>query len=448
MVKPETNPRNLAVTVLTRVKKQNSYSNLALDAALQQAHLASRDAALATNLVYGVIQRQMTLDYFLAPFVAGKKLEDWVQVLLETAVYQMQYLDKVPNRAIFYESTEIAKRRGHAGIAKLVTAVLRHIQREGVPTLAAINDPIERLSVASSTPRWLVETLIDQQGMAKATSILNVIDQPAHASIRVNTAKTTLGELKALLSPMFPDLAPSPISPVGLIAPSGYLAGTPAFANGDYTMQDESSMLVAPSLAIEPGDQVLDACAAPGGKTTHIAQYLNAEAGGKVTAVDLHPHKVKLIEQNAKRLGLSDRVATLAADARSLGDRFADQSFDRVLVDAPCSGLGLIRRKPEIKYAKTAADPLHLQQIQLEILASVAPLLKIGGRMTYSTCTMVQEENQAVVANFLAAHPDFVQVAVPTDKPLEKAHHAPALQLFPDDYGTDGFFIASFKRTK
>lgn len=207
-------------------------------------------------------------------------------------------------------------------------------------------------------------------------------------------------------------------------------------------------MLVAPSLDVQPGDQVLDACAAPGGKTTHIAQYLDPDQGGRVTALDLHANKVRLIQQNAKRLALDDRVAAQVMDARQVAANFAAESFDKILVDAPCSGLGLIRRKPEIKYTKQPEDLQHLQKIQLAILDSVAPTLKIGGRLTYSTCTMVREENQDVVAHFLATHPEFEQVPVLTLKPLAKTHGAPALQLFPDDYDTDGFFIASLIRRK
>ncbi|WP_407891263.1 16S rRNA (cytosine(967)-C(5))-methyltransferase RsmB [Lacticaseibacillus sp. N501-2] len=444
MVKP--NPRDLAVTVLEKVEKQGSYSNLTLDATLKKYTLDPRDAHLLTNIVYGVIQHRMTLDFYLAPFVGDRKLDAWVRVLLQGAVYQMVYLDKVPERAIFYDATEIAKRRGKLGVAKFVTAILRHIQRQGVPSLDTIQDPTERLSVESSTPRWLVDLLIHEQGLEKTQSILSVINQPANASIRVNSQKHTVAELQAQLVDRFPDIAPSKVAPAGLVAPGGYLAGAPEFQYGMFTMQDESSMLVAPSMGIKPDFQVLDACAAPGGKTTHIAEYLDAQAGGKVVALDLHPHKVKLIAQNASRLGLADRVEAWAMDARDAKETFAPASFDRVLVDAPCSGLGLIRRKPEIKYEKKPEDLEHLPEIQSAILASVAGLVKVGGRLTYSTCTMAKAENQQVVATFLAAHPEFEQVPTPGLERLTKAHSAPALQLFPDDYDTDGFFIATLAR--
>ncbi|QVI33606.1 16S rRNA (cytosine(967)-C(5))-methyltransferase [Lacticaseibacillus chiayiensis] len=442
------NPRLLAVQTLTRVVGKGGYSNLTLDHAITKYRLDSRDAGLLTNIVYGVIQHQLTLDYLLKPFVKKRQLDPWIRCLLQTAVYQLQYLDKLPARAVFYDSTEIAKQLGHQGIAKFVTGVLREAQRTGFPEPESIRDPIERLAITSSTPIWLVKKLREQLGVTKTASILAAINQPAHASIRVNTTKTTPDALLKTLKPKFPELRESSLTPIGLIAPGGHLAGTPEFAAGDYTMQDESSMLVAPSLDIQPGDAVLDACAAPGGKTTHIAQYLDSDQGGRVTALDLHANKIRLIKQNANRLGLADRVSAQMLDARQTDTTFAPESFDKILVDAPCSGLGLIRRKPEIKYTKQADDPLHLQQIQLAILNSVAPTLKIGGRLTYSTCTMVKEENQDVVAHFLAAHPEFEQVPVLTLKPLTKTHGAPALQLFPDDYDTDGFFIASMIRRK
>lgn len=442
------NPRLLAVQTLTRVMGKGGYSNLTLDHVITKYQLDSRDAGLLTNIVYGVIQHQLTLDYLLAPFVKTRQLDTWVRCLLQTAVYQLQYLDKVPARAVFFDSTEIAKKLGHQGVAKFVTGVLRQAQRNGYPDPMTIADPIQRLAITSSTPVWLVKKLQEQLGETKAAKILAAINQPAHASIRVNTTKTTAAALLKALQPQFPALKESPLTPVGLVAPGGHLAGTREFADGLYTMQDESSMLVAPSLDVQPGDQVLDACAAPGGKTTHIAQYLDPDQGGRVTALDLHANKVRLIQQNAKRLDLDDRVAAQVMDARQVAANFAAESFDKILVDAPCSGLGLIRRKPEIKYTKQPEDLQHLQKIQLAILDSVAPTLKIGGRLTYSTCTMVREENQDVVAHFLATHPEFEQVPVLTLKPLAKTHGAPALQLFPDDYDTDGFFIASLIRRK
>lgn len=444
MAKP-TDSRTLAVTILAKVAAQGSYANLTLDATLRQHDLSPRDTALVTNLVYGVIQHALTLDYYLKPFVKARKLDPWVHALLQTAVYQMVYLDKIPLHAIFYESTAIAKRMGNVGIGKFVTAVLRNLQRSQRPDLTKLQPAAYRMSIMYSIPEWLVAKMMDQVGAEKAEAIFATVDRPAAASLRVNTTKITPDQLLAELQQTLPDVAVSALTPVGLVAPGGHLAGLSEFAAGEFTIQDESSMLVAPSLDVQPGDQVLDACAAPGGKTTHIAQYLDAAQGGQVTALDLHPHKVQLITANAKRLGLADRVTAMAMDAREAADTFAPGSFDKVLVDAPCSGLGLIRRKPEIRYDKDPESIAKLPEIQFEILDAVASLVKPNGRLTYSTCTMVEEENQGVVARFLSAHPEFSAVAVPTLTPV-KAHGAPALQLFPDDYGTDGFFIASLVR--
>ncbi len=375
-----------------------------------------------------------------------RKLDPWVHVLLQTAVYQLVYLDRIPARAIFNESTKIAKKMGNLGIGQYVTAILRHLQRSEVPDLTKIEPVAKRLSITYSVPEWLTAKLICQLGAEKTESIFKTIDQPAGASLRVNTTKATPAAVAEALEPEFPSIRESALTPVGLVADGGHLAGTAEFADGLYTIQDESSMLVAPSLDVQPSSRVLDACAAPGGKTTHIAQYLDPAQGGEVVALDLHPHKVRLIEQNAKRLGLEDRVHATQMDAREAGAHFAAASFDRILVDAPCSGLGLLRRKPEIRYSKHPEDLVNLPKIQLALLSAVAPLLKVNGRLTYSTCTMVTEENQGVVESFLAAHPEYVQVPVKVDRPLDRAHNAPALQLFPDDYGTDGFFIASFVR--
>lgn len=440
------NERLLAVEVLTRVGK-GSYSNLTLDATIKKAKLDSRDAGLLTNIVYGVIQHQMTLDFYLQTFVGKRKLDNWVTVLLRTAVYQMVYLDKVPNRAIFYDSTEIAKKLGHVGVAKFVTAILRRIDREGVPALDSIKDDVQRMAIAASTPDWLVQKLIDQYGLADAQAVLDDINHAPRAALRLNTNITNADDLKFRLEEQF-TLEPSVISPAGMTADSGHLALTPEFGAGYYTMQDESSQLVAPSMQIQPGDRVLDACAAPGGKTTHIAQYLDAKAGGEVVALDLHPHKVKLIDQNAERMQVQDRVHAQALDARQAVAEFGAAAFDRVLVDAPCSGLGLMRRKPEVKYEKSQADIDNLTKVQSSLLDAIAPIVKVGGRLTYSTCTVAREENEQVVAAFLARHPEYRQEPVFTKKHLQKNHAANGLQLLPSDYGTDGFFIANMTRVK
>lgn len=444
---PKQTPRYLAVEILTNVTKQKSYSNLALDQVIKKAQLNSQDASFLTQLVYGVIQHEYTLDFYLAPFIQKPaKMAVWVRQVLRTAVYQLVYLDRVPEHAIFYEATEIAKQMGHTGTAKLVTAILRNLQRTGLADLNQIDDPVKRLSIMYSVPEWLVQKLQADLTPAKLTHLLATINQPANASIRVNTRVNSVADLQARLATQFADVKPSQIATVGLVAKGGHLASGADFEQGAYTLQDESSMLVAPSLQIKPTDQVLDACAAPGGKSTHMATYLSAEQGGQLVALDIHPHKVNLIEQNARRLHVDDVIKAQALDARQVGTKFAPATFDKILVDAPCSGLGLIRRKPEIKYSRQPADLLNLQKIQIAILEAVAPTLKVGGQLTYSTCTIVPEENQAVVTAFVQRHPEFEIIPVPLELPLTQNQAMPFVQIYPDDYQTDGFFIACLRR--
>ena len=209
------------------------------------------------------------------------------------------------------------------------------------------------------------------------------------------------------------------------------------------TVQDESSSLVAQVGGLQPGDKVLDTCAAPGGKTTHFASYLVAKEGGLVEALDLHENKLRKIHQNAKRLGVEDRIHTHALDARKVGELFKEESFDAVFVDAPCSGLGLMRRKPDIKYTKNSEDLTKLTKIQLEILSAIATMVKKGGKLIYSTCTINKGENEEVVHNFLREHPEFEL------QPIEEfgcTKENPMLTILPHEYHTDGFFIARMVR--
>lgn len=435
--------RQLAVAVLTAVDTQGAYANIALDEALRHTHISSVDAGLATTIVYGVLQHQLTLDWQLAPFYTGKKIKPWVRIVLWTALYQMQYLDRVPDRAIFFDSTEIAKEQGNPGLASLVNGVLRNAQRKGFRQPESIKDPVERLSITASLPRWLVQQLLAIYGLEKTAKIAASVNSLPRPALRMNTPAYSVAEIQQSLAAEHITTQPSQVSPVGLVADGGHLAATAAFRDGMVTLQDESSMLVAPTLDIQPDDQVLDACAAPGGKTTHIASFLDAQVGGRVTALDIHAHKVQLIMQNAKRLHMTDRIEAETLDARAAAAHFGTGKFSKILVDAPCSGLGLLRRKPEIRYTKNAQDIAHLPAIQGAILDAVAPTLTAGGTLVYSTCTILPAENQEVVTAFLQRHPDFHQVpTTPIPAQIKATSISPALQLTPDDCGSDGFFIA------
>lgn len=435
------NPRELAVEALTRVFKNKAYSNIEINNILKNSDMSDADKRLMTNIVYGVIQHKYVLEYQLEPYLKDKNLDLWLDLLLQTAIYQLSYLDKIPEHAVLNESTEIAKQKANRGAGNLVNAVLRNFQRHGAREMSG-KDSVYDLSKFYSVPRWLVQLFIDQQGLDKTKEILKSINQPSHVSIRVNTNKTTVKDLQKTLQSKGFDVKPSKISSVGLICESGNLVNTDEFRDGLYTIQDESSMLVAPALDLLPDSRVLDACAAPGGKTTHIASYIK---DGEVTALDIHKHKTKLIRDNSQRMGYSDIISTGAIDARKAKD-VLNTTFDRILVDAPCSGLGLIRRKPELRYFRQEEDLMNLQRVQLQILDSMVDLLEVNGKLVFSTCTFDDEENEAVVKKFLADHKNFELEPVKHEAVMDKSVKDGMLKVLPSDYFTDGFFIATFVR--
>lgn len=445
--------RYLAMEMLEAVEKGGAYSNLELNTVINREKLADHDAGLLTEIVYGTIQSKLTLDYGLSSYLQKpQKLESWVRNLLRLSAYQMAYLTRIPDHAILYDAVEIAKDKGHAGIAKLVNGVLRNVQRKGLKDYREIKDPLERISVGASLPLWLVQLFHEQLGLEKTEKLaFSLLDRP-YVAVRVQPNRMDREKARDLLEEEGVLSELSPLSPVGLRITAGKVTQSHLFEEGILTIQDESSQLVALMGELDPEDHVLDACAAPGGKTTHMAAYLDPKQGGKVEALDIHEHKMKLIEQNAARMGVVECIQTHRLDAKEAGTRFAVETFDAVYVDAPCSGLGLMRRKPDIKYNITRADIAALHKEQLAILTATAPLVKRGCRLVYSTCTLAQEENQDTVAAFLADHEDFriipaTQILASNPDRLNKiVTEEGYIQIYPDDFHTDGFFICVMEK--
>lgn len=441
------NVRESALTLLETIEKNQSYSNLLLNNTIKKNEIDPKDIGLLTELTYGTLQRKMTLDYYLQAFIKkGRKIDDWVRQLLRLTLYQMIYLDRIPDRAAIYEAVEIAKKRGHKGIASMVNGVLRSIQREGIPSLDNIGDRAERISIETSHPLWLVQRWIKQFGFEKTKEMCEINLTAPLQTARVNTTKISRDECLALLRDEGYEVEESPIIPEAIKCLRGNLANSKAFREGYITIQDESSMIVAYALGVEKDEKVLDACAAPGGKSTHIAEKL--QNSGEVISLDLHEHKVKLISENAIRLGLSN-ISTNAMDSRKVQEHFQKESFDRILVDAPCSGLGVMRRKPDMKYTKKEEDVTNLSQIQLSLLESITPLLKKDGIVVYSTCTVDREENDDVIKLFLEQHGEFegdrtLKERLPEAvRPLAEDF---SLQILPQDFGSDGFYIACLRK--
>lgn len=432
------NPRDAALHVLLEVDKNQAYSNLLLSKHLKQHKIAPVDRGLMTELTYGTLQHKMTLDYYLKPFVKGK-IEPWVQWLLRMAIYQITYLDRIPDHAVVNESVQLAKLHGHKGVSGLVNGVLRSYLRKGPPSLDGIKDPVDRLSIESSHPRWMIDNWVAAFGFEKAEKIAHQNNVAPPQTVRVNTHKISVDEaIQALEQEGFQvrrGLLPESLHLSGKVA-----AGSELFATGGLTIQDESSMMPAHALGLREGLNVLDMCAAPGGKTTHIAQLMNDT--GEITALDLHEHKMKLIHDNADRLGFHT-ITTIVSDARKATESLEQKQFDRILVDAPCSGYGVIRRKPDMKYSKQPADAERLATIQLDILEEAYNLLAPGGVLVYSTCTIEPTENQEVVSSFLKLHPDLSEQALPDFlHQLPHATTSPGLQVLPYEDG-DGFYLAA-----
>ncbi|RUL55854.1 16S rRNA (cytosine(967)-C(5))-methyltransferase RsmB [Lysinibacillus antri] len=437
------NVRDAALTILLAVDKNQAYSNLLLNQTINKYKIEAKDRALLTEITYGTLQHKYTLDFYLEPFIRGK-IDLWVRWLLRLSVYQIVYLNRVPDHAAVNEAVEIAKRRGHKGIASTVNGILRSILRQGIPSIDEITDPIKRLAIKTSHPEWLVQRFIEAYGVEKTTEMLHENNMPPIQTVRVNTTKATVNEVLALLEKEHIEAKQSNVMPECIHLINGQASRTQAFKDGYITIQDESSMMPANVLHPQKGWRILDMCAAPGGKTTHIAEKMGNE--GSILATDIHPHKLDLIDENSARLGLNI-IETAPVDGRKAAQVLPAESFDAILVDAPCSGLGVMRRKPDIKYTKREEDFESLHKIQLELLDNAVQVLKPGGRLVYSTCTIDREENEGTVKAFLASHPE-MELADIENLPtaLLNKGQGGMLQVFPQDFGSDGFFVAAFRK--
>lgn len=437
--------------VLTQVEQEGAYSNLLLNSALQKSSLAKSDAGLATELIYGTISRLNTLDYFLDKFVnkGVQKLQPWVRALLRISLYQVIYLDRIPDHAVVSEAVNLAKRRGHQGISGMVNGVLRNILRQKESLAIPENmPPAQRISLQHSHPLWLVERWISQYGIETAEAICAANNEPPAVSVRVNTTMISRDDMLELMSSQGFEAAPSPLSPYGIVVRgAGNMALTDWYRDGMISIQDESSMLVAEAVNPEPGMRVLDCCAAPGGKSAHMGELMKDV--GSIVANDIHAHKGKLISDQAGRLGL-DSISIVTGDALDLVDRFEPASFDRILLDAPCSGLGVIRRKPDLKWGKSQEDIHEIAALQLRLLDSVSTLLRPGGLLVYSTCTIEPLENEGVVSAFLDSHSGFgiAEDGLGDLSRLEgiSLQRGGGIQILPQHYHSDGFYIARLGR--
>lgn len=426
------NVRFVALNILDQVLAEGGYSNLLINEAIKDDLVEEKDRALLTEIVYGTLQHKLTLEYYIEPFIKAN-LKGWMKRLLLMSVYQAVYLTKIPDHAIINEAVEITKKRGSFTGAKTINAILRNFQRQPLRSLDELKDEKKRLSIETSTPLWLVKHWTTHFGLETTRAICeNMLERP-ETSVRVNTTRLTIKEAIERLENEGFTVKQSSVVPECLFIEGPPVVQTRLFKDGLVSVQDASSMLVAHIMNPEPNDEILDTCSAPGGKTCHMAEKLNHT--GHIDAYDIHEHKLDLIRFNLRKLRL-DNVSVDLHDARAPFEK----QYDKVLVDAPCSGLGVAKRKPEIKYEKTPKNIEQLWPLQLDILRNAAEAVKPGGLLIYSTCTIEQMENDNVVYSFIKENKEFELESIELDETYK------TLQILPHDFNADGFFIAKLRR--
>jgi len=442
--------RELALEILYAVETKEAYANLELNFFLERYNPPREERALAAELVYGVLRRRNTLDWIIRQYAQRslEKMTPWIRNILRLSVYQLLYLNRIPVSAACNEGVNLAKKKGHLGVSKFVNGILRNIARN-LDNVPWPKDLALFISIKYSHPLWLVERWLNRLGKEETIRLCEVNNEPPPLSIRTNTWKTNRQELLEVLQQEGIRGEASTLIPEGIqIRGIFSLQNLPSYQAGLFQVQDESSMLAAYLLAPEPGETILDACSAPGGKTTHLAQMMGNR--GKIIANDYHPHRVKLVEESCRRLGI-EIVETRVGEAEKLAE-FYQEKMDRVLVDAPCSGLGVLRRKPDARWKKKPEDLEELPKIQLAILESSAQCVKPGGNLVYSTCSIEPEENREIVTEFLARNKEFqlgeVKNYLPQEFPLKTSANPGYLQIYPQDYQTDGFFLSRLERKR
>ncbi|HHZ06217.1 MAG TPA: 16S rRNA (cytosine(967)-C(5))-methyltransferase RsmB [Clostridiales bacterium] len=442
------NPRKTALSILMKIDNDNAYSNITLNNAIKASDLDERDVSFACAIVYGVLERKITLDYIISKFIKTKlnKIQPDVLNILRMGVFQIAYMDKVPDSAAVNECVKLAKKRNLFSATGFINGVLRSVSRaEGnyqLPDKKA--DKLSYYSVYYSCPQDIISLWLNSYGEEITENILQNLSGRPPVYVRVNTLKVTAENLEKDFETCGVSASPTDIIEDALvIKDTGSIESLALYSFGYFHVQDLSSQLCCKVLNPVSGDKVYDFCSAPGGKAFTIAQRM--DNNGVINAFDLYDHKLKLIEAGAERLGI-DIIKVGLRDAVCTEPL---EKADKVLCDVPCSGLGIIRRKPEIRYKKdTGIDTLP--QLQYDILSSCSDFVKVGGTLVYSTCTLNKKENNNNADKFLQEHPNFAPVPIDLGDMVKRVIDEPAnqLTLFPNPQGSDGFFISVFKKIK
>ena len=442
------NARRLALDVLTDVREKGAYASLALGERLRAAHLSPEDRRLATGLVYGTLENQLQIDYALDRLMDHPTREPVQRDILRMGAYQILFLDRVPDSAAVDEAVKLTRAMGMEAACGFINAVLRNLSR-GKDEIAWPDreaDPMTYLSVMGSMPRWLVEKLVATYGLEEAGRVILYREEEHPVCVRPNLARLSDAEFEALLQEKGwraeRGLAPH----AWLIYGAGDLAADADYRAGRFSIQGQSSMLAAEALEARPGMKVLDACAAPGGKSAYLCEQM--QLTGRVYAWELHEKRAQLLEGVRRRLGL-DNLRISVRDALDFRPDL-EGALDGVLLDAPCAGLGVLSQKPDIKLRLKEEDISAIVDTQGRLIDTVCRYVRPGGALVYSTCSLLPEENADRVRAFLQAHPNFTLEPLPTSFPAELRERQTAcgLQLLGCRDGVEGFFIARMRRVR
>lgn len=425
--------RELALKILYKIDKEQAYSNIALNEEIKQnrKNLNDKDIGLISEIIYGVTTWRLTLDEIIKKHskIKLKKISPWILNILRMGIYQIIFLDKIPKSAAVNESVNLAKRYGHSSSSNFVNAILRKIERQDYEELFKISNDIERISKTTSMPEWIIKELLKNNNIENVQKICENSNIKPKVTVRVNNLKITKQDLIEKLKEknieceeiIEDDFMTKDFLILNKIR---NIENLDLFKNGYFTIQDISAGLTAKILEPKQEENILDACSAPGGKTTYMAELMKNE--GTIEAWDIHEHRTKLVEQNAKRLGI-DIIKTQVKDA-SIYDENLNEKFDKILLDVPCLGIGVIKRKPDIKWQRKIEDIEEITKIQKTILENCSKYLKKGGYLVYSTCSILKEENEDVILEFLTENKNFEVVKNST------------INITPDE-AKDGFFI-------
>lgn len=425
--------RELALKILYKIDKEQAYSNIVLNEEIKQnrQNLNEKDIGLISEIVYGVTTWRLTLDEIIKKYskIKLKKISPWILNVLRMGIYQIIFLDKIPKSAAVNESVNLAKRYGHASSSNFVNAILRKVEKTDFEKLFQIENNIERISKTTSMPEWIIKELLKNNNIEEVEQICKNSNLKPQVTIRINKLKTNKEELMAKLKKQNIECEDINVNEkltedFLIINKIKNIENLDLFKNGYFTVQDISAGLTAKILNPKPNEVVLDACSAPGGKTTYMAELMKNK--GTIEAWDIHQHRTKLVEQNAKRLGINI-IKTQVKDA-SIYDENLNEKFDKILLDVPCLGIGVIKRKPDIKWQRKIEDIEEITKIQKLILEKCSKYLKHGGELVYSTCSILKEENEDIISEFLKENKNF-DIAQNT-----------SINIIPDK-NMDGFFI-------